>query len=169
MGCVVEYDLALGTQRYQDAIRQPLSKLLKPRYREFNWDSNSRDNIDAVYSSGDIITVTFSKATNQPPISTKANLDTLFTFSQNLGTDYTGSWSSTTVLVIDIVDSTGSTPPSLGSLALTAKVGGNLLDSAGDCTASTRSSGAITGGFCIVPFWRAAPSHPPRTTNPIHR
>ena len=41
----LDYDLALGTSRYHEAIRQPLTNLLKPRYRKFNWGSNSRDNI----------------------------------------------------------------------------------------------------------------------------
>jgi hypothetical protein len=41
----LDYDLALGTQRCHAAIRQPMANLLKPRYRDFNWDSNSRDNI----------------------------------------------------------------------------------------------------------------------------
>lgn len=41
----LDYDLALGTQRYDAVIRQPMTNLLKPRYQEFNWDHNSRDNI----------------------------------------------------------------------------------------------------------------------------
>lgn len=40
-----DYDLALGTRRYREAIRRPMTNLLKPRYKKFNWDSNSRDNI----------------------------------------------------------------------------------------------------------------------------
>ncbi|HJN11805.1 MAG TPA: hypothetical protein QF564_24180, partial [Pirellulaceae bacterium] len=42
---LLDYDLALGTQRYREAIRRPMTNLLKPRYREFNWDHGSRDNI----------------------------------------------------------------------------------------------------------------------------
>jgi hypothetical protein len=41
----LDYDLALGTQRYYDAIRKPMTNLLKPRYIEFNWDHGSRDNV----------------------------------------------------------------------------------------------------------------------------
>lgn len=41
----LDYDLATGSRRYEKAIRQPLGNLLKPRYRNFNWDHNSRDNI----------------------------------------------------------------------------------------------------------------------------
>jgi hypothetical protein len=41
----LDYDLALGTARYADAIRRPLTNLLKPRYYQFNWDHGSRDNV----------------------------------------------------------------------------------------------------------------------------
>ncbi|MFO7975381.1 MAG: hypothetical protein R6V12_12185 [Candidatus Hydrogenedentota bacterium] len=41
----LDYDRALGTHRYDEAIRKPMTKLLKPRYFEFNWDHGSRDNV----------------------------------------------------------------------------------------------------------------------------
>ncbi len=41
----LDYDMALGTDRYTAAIQKPLKNLLKPRYLEFNWDHNSRDNV----------------------------------------------------------------------------------------------------------------------------
>ena len=41
----LDYDVALGTGRYHEAIRRPMTNLLKPRYKKFNWGSNSRDNI----------------------------------------------------------------------------------------------------------------------------
>lgn len=41
----LDYDLALGTQRYAQAICRPLGNLLKPRYLRFNWDHGSRDNV----------------------------------------------------------------------------------------------------------------------------
>lgn len=41
----LDYDLALGTQRYRDAIRRPLANLLKPRYEKFDWGHRSRDNV----------------------------------------------------------------------------------------------------------------------------
>jgi hypothetical protein len=40
----LDYDLALGTNRYGEAIRRPLVNLLKPRYLHFAWDDRSRDN-----------------------------------------------------------------------------------------------------------------------------
>jgi hypothetical protein len=41
----LDYDLALGTGHYREAIRRPMTNLLKPRYKKFNWGSNSRDNV----------------------------------------------------------------------------------------------------------------------------
>ena len=41
----LDYDLALRTRRYRQAIRRPMKSLLKPRYRQFNWDHGSRDNV----------------------------------------------------------------------------------------------------------------------------
>ncbi len=41
----LDYDLALGTGRYREAICQPMKNLLKPRYAKFNWDHGSRDNV----------------------------------------------------------------------------------------------------------------------------
>ena len=41
----LDYDLALGTERYREAVRRPLVNLLKPRYEKFNWDHGSRDNV----------------------------------------------------------------------------------------------------------------------------
>ncbi|MGE0761340.1 MAG: hypothetical protein AB7O38_30280, partial [Pirellulaceae bacterium] len=40
----LDYDLALGTHRYEDAIRRPMRNLLSPNYRQFDWNDRSRDN-----------------------------------------------------------------------------------------------------------------------------
>ena len=41
----LNYDLALESSRYTDAIRRPMTNLLKQRYKKFNWDHGSRDNV----------------------------------------------------------------------------------------------------------------------------
>ncbi len=41
----LDYDLAIGSSRYREAIRRPMTNLLKPRYFQFNWDHGSRDNV----------------------------------------------------------------------------------------------------------------------------
>jgi len=41
----LDYDMALGSDRYTAAIQKALGNLLKPRYFKFNWDHGSRDNV----------------------------------------------------------------------------------------------------------------------------
>ncbi|MBN1344078.1 MAG: hypothetical protein JXQ73_15440 [Phycisphaerae bacterium] len=41
----LDYDMATGQNRYRKQIEFAMSNLLKPRYKNFNWDHNSRDNI----------------------------------------------------------------------------------------------------------------------------
>jgi len=41
----LDYDMATGEDRYRKQIEFALSNLLKPRYANFNWDDNSRDNL----------------------------------------------------------------------------------------------------------------------------
>ena len=41
----LDYDMATGENRYRKQIRFAMSNLLKPRYKDFNWDHRSRDNI----------------------------------------------------------------------------------------------------------------------------
>ncbi|MGH9910457.1 MAG: Ig-like domain-containing protein, partial [Nitrososphaerales archaeon] len=113
------------------------------------------DSSDSVYSNGDTITVKFSRATNTPFKGinnqlTKENLDAIFSFSQNLGEDYTGKWLTSSTLVITIVDSAGSAPPTIGGLALTVKESANLknaLDSS--VFASTFTSPPLSGSFGV--------------------
>ena len=41
----LDYDMATGEPRYRSQIERAMSNLLKPRYENFNWDHNSRDNL----------------------------------------------------------------------------------------------------------------------------
>lgn len=41
----LDYDLALGSHRYRQAIQRPMTNLLKRRYERFDWDHGSRDNV----------------------------------------------------------------------------------------------------------------------------
>jgi len=111
------------------------------------------DNADVIYSNGDTITITFDMNTNQPAVATMANLDTCFTFSQVLGTNagaYTGVWTTAAILTITINDITGSTPPAIGVLTATVKVGCNLQNAPATSGASTAASGGITGDWGFI-------------------
>jgi len=119
------------------------------------------DGSDSIYSNGDTITVKFSEPTNQPFKAetnnqlTKANVNALFTFSQNLGVDYTATWLKRSTLLITIVDVTGSTPPTIGGLTITVKESAELKNALGTSLASTFTSPPLDGSFGV--FEVAAP------------
>jgi hypothetical protein len=102
-----------------------------------------------VYGNGDTITVVFSGNTNQVAVATKGNLDALFSFSQVLGANYTGTWTTATTLVITVVDATGATPPGIGGLTLTLQGGSGLKNAANTSLESVGTSGAITGDWGV--------------------
>ncbi len=125
------------------------------------------DDGDGIYSDGDTITVLFAGATNQPPVSTKVEIDNIFQFSQVLGVDYIGTWTDASTLVIIIVDSKGATPPAIGGLTLTLKESGNLMNADETSLVSTATSPALTGDFgltVVVPTPTATPTSTPSGT-----
>ena len=54
-------------------------------------------------------------------------MDRLLDFSQILGTDYRGRWTSTRTLIIEIIDSVGSTPPEIGILTVAVVSGSGRI------------------------------------------
>ena len=56
------------------------------------------------YGNGDTLTLTFDKATSRPDATTKSDLDALFFETPTLGDNYIGSWLSSSVLEITILD-----------------------------------------------------------------
>ncbi|KAH3742736.1 calcium-binding protein [Pelomyxa schiedti] len=67
------------------------------------------DNGDAIFSTGDVLVIVFNVDTTRPPVTTKAQVDSLIKFSSSLGTNYTGNW-STAKLYIKILDPSGGNP-----------------------------------------------------------
>jgi len=108
-----------------------------------------------VFGEGDTITVRFSEATNEPfkvatgNQLTKANLDDLFIFSENIGDDYSGEWLNALTLVITIEDAVNiETPPQIGLLTLQVKEAGQLTDALVPSSfPSTSLSPTLTGTF----------------------
>jgi hypothetical protein len=105
------------------------------------------DDIDGVYGNGDTITVVFSEDTNEPAAASQTDIDAIFSFSQSLGADYTGIWSGADTLRITIVDATGATPPTIGSLTLTFQGSNGLKNLLATSADSTGSSGTIGGDW----------------------
>eukprot|EP00727_Mastigamoeba_balamuthi_P005371 m51a1_g14832 hypothetical protein (4244) ;mRNA; f:692485-711070 len=111
------------------------------------------DNMDAIYSAGDILVITFSETTskfdedtNRPAASTWALLQLFLRFSQAMGTDLTGTWSSASLLVITVVDPTGSLPPRIGELTVST-IGSLLKNANGTSLPSNSTSPTITGNW----------------------
>ena len=104
---------------------------------------------DGQYGAGDTITIKFSEDTNKPSAATKSEIDAHYTFSQNLGTNYIGSYTTPSTLVITIVDATGATPPTIGGLTVTVTAATNLKNLAGTSLASTSTSPLLVGSFGI--------------------
>jgi len=102
------------------------------------------DNGDVIYGANDILTFTFSTATNQPTVATTNDIDTLFQFSQSIGIDYHGVWISNTLLIITIT-SPSLVPPSIG-LTVTVLSGGNLRTQSLQSLPSTASA-SLTGNW----------------------
>jgi YVTN family beta-propeller protein len=99
------------------------------------------------YNDGDTIIVEFSESTNRPSAFTKDDLDNLFTFSQSLGSNYIGQWSSKSILVITIVDSTNATPPQVGVLTFTVNESANLKNEAENSFSSNAISPVLSNNF----------------------
>lgn len=111
--------------------------------------ANDPDDADGVFSNQDTFTIIFNVPTNQPVVAAKANLDNIFTFSQSLGSNYTGIWSDSSTLVITMVDTTGNGAPMVGTFKITVKAAGGLKDSTGKSLASTSTSSVLVGDFGI--------------------
>ncbi|MBN2096365.1 DUF4215 domain-containing protein, partial [Candidatus Peregrinibacteria bacterium] len=129
------------------------------------------DNLDRELSAGDTLKITFDKATNAPPVATKADVDGLLqlptstdldakVYDHILGADYTGAWSTTTfandTLTITIVNGTvilanDDIPLTINDMIRIKADGTNdLKDSTGGSDASV-SSGTVTGNWGLRP------------------
>lgn len=107
-------------------------------------------------TNGDTITATFDQGTNRPNIATKADVDALFAFEDFLsipkiiGSNYVGTWLTTSVAQITILDASGATVSDPPDLILRVKASGNLKDEPGTSFASTSVSQQITDNFGLL-------------------
>ena len=80
------------------------------------------DNLDGEYSDFDVIRITFSVPTSQPPVGSKNEMDKIFVFTPNLGVNYLGTWESSSILLVVIIDSARSQPNETIPSALNLKL-----------------------------------------------
>lgn len=101
------------------------------------------------YAAGDSIEVTFSAATNKAngsdALPGRSLVDAIVTFSQSLGSSYTGFWLSPSVLLVTIINSSTAAPPQIG--VCTATINGHLLGA----SVSSSPSPALNGSFAAAP------------------
>lgn len=95
----------------------------------------------------DTLTIAFSKNTNQVTATTKTNIDSLFTFSEALGDDYTGAWSDAATLVITVADPRNNGNPQTGSFQITAKAGNGIKDETETSDELSGISPTLSGGW----------------------
>jgi hypothetical protein len=80
-------------------------------------------NDDAIYNAFDFITIQFSENTDKgrpqrDPYVSQYEIESMFEFSQNIGTTYDGQWLNSRTIQIIIRDATGSGPPVIDQLTV---------------------------------------------------
>lgn len=107
--------------------------------------SSDPDNLDGYLSVNDVITFTFDVPTNTPAVATKAQIDALMTFSQALGSNYSGVWTTNQILVITILNVGGNGNPEPGTTTVSLTAGG-IRD-------ITNAFNAVSGPFILTGNW----------------
>ena len=112
------------------------------------------DDADAVCSDGDVYTLHFDRATDQPPASSRVEIDRLLAFSQAIGREYHGRWADASTLSITVVR--GQAPaPELGiataSLRGPTVTGATLLRNANQRSRPSASISPSLQGSCGAP------------------
>ena len=118
-------------------------------------------NLDGVFSDGDEIIVKFSQDTNRPDPTpsesglSKSDIDTIFKISkgddtpESLGTNYTGTYLTPSILAIEITNSTDGSPTP-DDTKFTINPGANLKNAAQTIDGNTLESTTLTGSFATI-------------------
>jgi hypothetical protein len=107
--------------------------------------------------NGDTITVRFDRHVKQLPVSTKADLFQIFSFSAELGNNFTGAWLSYKALQVTLTDVSGTAPfadTKVGTLNAVVNASASL-QSADLSSPSSGSNSTLSGswGFQDAPFF----------------
>ena len=105
---------------------------------------------DPRYSAGDQISIMFSNDTNRAGMKTNINktqVDYLLFFSQNIGSGHSGQWVSDAILVINITNTSGSAPPSIGTLTVRINAAAQLRNLPPNSAPLSANSSVLTGSF----------------------
>ena len=81
-----------------------------PRLSAFS--AHGREGLDTVYGAGDVFEIIFDKVTDRGGVrGGKLYVDSLFSFSEPIGTDYSGTWKDTSTFEVTLVDTGTSLVP----------------------------------------------------------
>ena len=143
-----------------DPVAPPMIGAFGPPNVEIvNFYARDPDNADSVFSDEDEIGITFNVDTNKANLPdagiTRSQLESVFTFSMNIGTDFVGRWASPKSMLITILNSTQDSqstlfyPPYVGlnGLTVSVKESGDLRNTPAVCGASVSSSSFLVGDF----------------------
>ena len=158
-GTLVVTCISIGSSpiRNADQISDPCFSSFGPLQGDFGPSAikvtiiASGDN-NPLYSAGDSIMVMFSADTDRAnanisaPLN-KTQVDSLLSFSQNIGSAYTGKWVSNSVFVINITNIFGSTPPAIGTLTVVIRPAAQLRNSPPNSAPLSTVSSFLTGSF----------------------
>jgi hypothetical protein len=122
----------------------------KPGPKILQFYAHDPDNLDVFRSNGDMIVIVFDVSTSQPygPKPSRAQLLSLFSFSQELGNAFSGTWMSSFELAIELTDVTGATA-TIGSLTVT--VIGPLYNLEETSLPSNSVSAPLSGDWGVRP------------------
>jgi len=108
----------------------------------------------AGFDAEDTITVTFFEETNRENAAKKAEIDSMFDFSELIGADYIGSWKNSKVFVITILDADSDGDGDVdaddspdGLVITVTQTGIQILNKEGSSDASDSISPELIGSF----------------------
>ncbi len=112
-------------------------------------------------SPGDIVTLTFSKTTNTPPVGSDGALGALLSFSAYVGAGLRGIWSPDgRVLIVTMGDTSGTDAAAsrIGAITVSIVLGGPLRDAGGASQAPALPPEPLSGnwGVATVPQFLAS-------------
>ena len=152
IGSFIAFAAYCGNEGYIDEISRLRNSAQSVGPVIVSATASDPDNGDAVFSNGDTLTLVFDQNTNQPAVTNQSQINSLFSFNQNMGLYYWGNWLSPSTLVFTFSDVTGAGPPDIATLELSHQKGSTLKNAAETSATSSGTSPTISGNwgtFCV--------------------
>eukprot|EP00003_Mantamonas_plastica_P032645 TRINITY_DN897_c0_g3_i9.p1 TRINITY_DN897_c0_g3~~TRINITY_DN897_c0_g3_i9.p1 ORF type:complete len:1090 (+),score=343.75 TRINITY_DN897_c0_g3_i9:1589-4858(+) len=106
------------------------------------------DNMDNFFSVGDQLWISFDVATNQPSVSTTAEINNLIAFTSLFGSEMNATWVNATLLVVETRNLTGVVnAPGFGEFNVSVRTFGGMTTADGKSRFSNGFSPKLTGSW----------------------